>query len=105
LPWILVGTGAALLVTGAVTGVLAISRHADSDRECPEGRCTADGVRFEDQANTFAWVANVTIPLGVIAGAAGAYLLLRNPTPRPAATRPGAHIAPSSSGLVLYGSF
>jgi hypothetical protein len=95
LPWILVGTGAALVGTGAVTGVLAFSKHSDSDAECPAGRCTADGVKLEDQANTFAWISNVTIPLGVIAGAAGAYLFLRSP----------ARVAPTASGFVVYGAF
>lgn len=105
LPWILVGTGAVLLGTGAVTGVLAFARHDDSNRECPDGRCTAQGVQYEDQANTFGWVANVTIPLGVLAGAAGAYLFLKDPTPRASTARAGARIAPTSSGLVLYGAF
>jgi hypothetical protein len=84
LPWILVGTGGALLVAGAVTGALAFSKHSDSNAACPDGRCTSAGVSAEHQANTFAWIANVTIPLGVIAGAAGAYLFLRNPTSRAA---------------------
>lgn len=95
LPWVLVGTSAVLLGTGAVTGILAFSKHADSDAECPDGKCTAKGVDAESQANTFAWIANVTIPLGVIAGAAGAYLFLKSP----------AKVAPTASGLVVYGAF
>ncbi len=95
LPWILAGTSVVLLGTGAATGLLAFSKHSDSDAECPAGRCTAEGVRLEDQANTFAWIANVTIPLGVIAGAAGAYLFLKSPT----------RVAASMRGVVLYGAF
>jgi hypothetical protein len=95
LPWILVGTSAVLLGTGAVTGVLAFSKHSDSDAECPDGKCTAKGADAESQANTFAWIANITIPLGVIAGAAGAYLFIKSP----------AKVAPTASGLVVYGAF
>lgn len=95
LPWVLVGTGAVLLGTGALTGILAFSKHSDSDAECPDGKCTAKGVDAESQANTFAWIANITIPLGVIAGAAGAYLFLKSP----------AKVAPTASGLVVYGAF
>lgn len=105
LPWILVGSGALLLGAGAVSGALAFSRHGDSDAGCPGGRCTAQGVRDEEQANAFAWVANVTIPLGVVAGAVGTYLLLRKPQHVGVSARGGARVVPTSSGLVLYGAF
>lgn len=99
LPWILVGTGAVLLGAGTVTGVLAFSKHADSDDACKDGLCTAVGVRHENQANTFAWVSNVTIPVGVIAGAVGAYLFLKSPA------KASAQISPTLSGLMIEGAF
>ncbi|HEY8076491.1 MAG TPA: hypothetical protein VIF62_20340 [Labilithrix sp.] len=101
LPWILVGTGAALIGAGAITGVLAFSKHSDSNRECPDGACTSAGVSDEHQANTFAWVSDITIPLGVIAAAAGTWLLIRKPAP----TTAGAHVAPTTSGVIVYGAF
>jgi hypothetical protein len=105
LPWILVGTGVALIGTGAVTGVLAFSKHSDSDAECPEGRCTAKGVDAENQANTFAWISNITLPLGIIAGGVGAYLLIRKPSPSATTAKASARIAPTPTGFVLQGAF
>lgn len=105
LPWILVGTGVALIGTGAVTGILAFSKHSDSDAECPNDRCTARGVDLENQANTFAWISNVTLPLGIIAGGIGAYLFIKKPGPSTATARASARIAPSPTGFVVQGSF
>jgi hypothetical protein len=105
LPWILVGTGVALIGTGAVTGVLAFSKHSDSDAECPDGRCTSKGVDAENQANTFAWISNITLPLGLIAGGIGAYLFIKSPSPSTNTARASARIAPTPSGVVLFGAF
>jgi hypothetical protein len=102
LPWILVGTGAVLIGAGAVTGVLAIGKHGDSNDACPAGRCTAAGVDAENQANTFAWISDVTIPLGVVAAGVGTYLFLRDPKPRAAAH---VQISPTTSGVVVHGAF
>jgi hypothetical protein len=106
LPWILVGTGVALVGTGAITGILAFSKHSDSDAECPNDRCTAKGVDAENQANTFAWISNITLPLGVIAGAAGAYLFIRKPSSlsSPSASA-SARVRPTPTGLVIDGTF
>lgn len=104
LPWILVGTGVALVGAGTVTGILAFSKHADSDAECPNDRCTAKGVDAENQANTFAWISNITLPLGIIAGGLGAYLFIKKPSSTMTA-RASAHITPSPTGFVLYGAF
>jgi hypothetical protein len=105
LPWILVGTGVALIGTGAVTGILAFGKHSDSDAECPDGRCTAKGVDLENQANTFAWISNITLPLGIIAGGVGAYLLIRKPSPSATTAKASARIAPTPTGFVLQGAF
>ena len=102
LPYILVGTGIALIGAGTVTGILAFSKHSDSDAECPEGRCTAKGVDAENQANTFAWISNITLPLGVIAAGVGAYLFIKKPS---SAAPASARLSPTSSGLLLHGAF
>ncbi len=72
--FVLVGVGAASLATGAVFGALALSKNADSERCGQDPQCTRDAAY--PTANTFAWVANVTIPVGIVAGGIGAYLLL-----------------------------
>lgn len=102
LPWILVTSGVVLIGAGTVTGVLAFSKHSDSDAECPNDRCSPKGVDLEKDANTFAWISNVTIPVGVIAAAVGTYLFIKSPG---ASKSTSARIAPTSSGAVLYGTF
>ena len=67
---VLVGVGAASLATGAVFGALALSKNADSERCGQDPQCTRDAAY--PTANTFAWVANVTIPVGIVAGGIGA---------------------------------
>jgi len=73
----LLGLGGLFMVGGGVSGILAIDRHAESDRLCqsPPG-CTRDGVEAEASANRFAWGANLGIGLGIVAAGIGTYLLL-----------------------------
>ncbi len=74
------GVGVATLLGGGVFGVLAVGQ-ASKAAECsnPEG-CT--GARYQDaasahtRANTFANVANVLVPVGLVFGGVGAALFL-----------------------------
>ena len=70
----LVAVGVASLATGAVFGALALSKNAESEQCGRDPQCTRDTAY--PTANTFAWVADVTIPVGIIAGGLGAYFLL-----------------------------
>ena len=75
--WGLVGLGGLFVVGGGISGVIAIDRHAESDRLCkdPPG-CTSEGVSAETSANRFAWGANIGIGLGLVSAAVGTVLLL-----------------------------
>lgn len=72
------GVGVAALLTGGVFGVLAVGQ-ASNAAECsnPAG---CSGARYQDaenahtRANTFANVANVLVPLGLVFGGVGAAL-------------------------------
>jgi hypothetical protein len=79
---------------GAYFGVLAIHHRTESDRACPNGNCTAEGVSFNDSAISAAWGADIAIGLGIVGVAVGTYLLL---TSSPA--RAGAGHASSISRL------
>jgi len=81
LGYVMTSAGGVLLVGGGISGVLAIDRHAASDRECPGGpdSCTAAGVRAEESATRFSWGANIGIGLGLVAAGVGTYLLLTAP--------------------------
>lgn len=85
--WGLVGLGGLFVVGGGISGVIAIDRHAESDRLCkdPPG-CTPEGVSAETSANRFAWGANIGIGLGLVSAAVGAVLLF---TQKPSSGRAG----------------
>ncbi len=96
--FVLGGTGIALLAAGTVAGVLAIDRHAESDRLCPGGRCTKEGAEAEDAANRLAWGANIAIGAGLLAGGLGAYFLFWRGDSQ-------VKIAPSLAGAAVLGKF
>ncbi|MBL8609847.1 MAG: hypothetical protein JNL38_21110 [Myxococcales bacterium] len=86
----LAGTGVVSAGVGAVFGALALGQNEASKRCGADPACTRD--EGYPKANTYAWVANVTIPVGVVLTAIGAYLVLtsgRAPEPRRAAMGPG----------------
>lgn len=86
--FVLGGVGIAVLATGAVFGVAAIINNNDAQKCGPP--CTRDSDaanasdRATDRALVFANIANVTIPVGALAVAAGTFLLL---TARPKDTK------------------
>lgn len=81
--WVVMGAGAASLGVGSVFGVQAFSKRSDAESLCAASRCE-EGHRANDDAARAAWIANVGIGVGVVALAAGLYLVLRD-NPRPAA--------------------
>jgi hypothetical protein len=95
------GIGLATLATGGVFGVLAIVANSDA-KKCPTP-CTVgsqdalDSNSATDRAITFANIANVTIPLGVIGSALGAYLVLTAGSDKAVA------ISPRANGIDVSG--
>ncbi len=114
------GAGLAMLAAGAVFGVLTISKNDDGITECrvgtpasdfaPNGRCYegSDAWRrandAKDSAETFANVANVLVPLGLVAGAVGAWLVLSHKSKAPSVAST-IRVAPSFGGVAAGGSF
>ena len=75
--------GGILVGLGAVAGVFALSKKAESDDACPTPTsCGAGGVSAMRTAETFAWTSNVAIGVGLVAAAAGVILLLTEPRSR-----------------------
>jgi serine/threonine-protein kinase len=72
----LLGLGGLLVIGGSVSGIVAIDRHAESDRLCGPPGCTSDGAAAEVSANRYAWGANIGIGLGLVSAAVGTYLVL-----------------------------
>lgn len=103
--FVLGGVAIAALAAGTLCAVLAIDRHAESDQECPGGRCSEVGAQAESAANRFAWGANIGIGTGLVAGAVGGYLLFKS---GPAAPRTQVTLSPQAAGATgafLVGRF
>lgn len=81
---VLGGVGLAAVGVGSFFGVRASSKRSDSDKGCTvvngDERCTQSAVDLNDEARTSARIADVSIGLGVVALAAGAYLYFTSPT-------------------------
>jgi hypothetical protein len=63
--------GAALLAAGTVFGLRAFSQWSDRDNQC------TDAARACSPGLTSAWIANITLPLGVLGMGAASYRLWR----------------------------
>lgn len=102
------GLGLATLLVGGTFGVLAITNNNEATSDCASPCYTNNGgAQLSDQATNralvFANVANVTLPLGAILGATGAYLVLTANKSKPS-PGPRAHALVGPSGLVVGGS-
>jgi hypothetical protein len=76
-PWIVMGSGAALIVGGAITGILALKTKSDLDSACPDGGCPP-GSGFESdvsRGNTLALMTDVLMITGAVALGAGVALM------------------------------
>ncbi len=100
--------GVAAMAAGGVFGVLAITNDGDAAKACPspcvagsnEARAADDTT---DRALVFANVANVALPIGLIAAAIGGYMFLSaGPTEKPAVS---ARISPRPGGGSLVVSW
>jgi hypothetical protein len=86
--WIYVafGAGAAGLVTGAVTGILALGVRSDIEAECPNLECApanpAQLAYFESQRDKYhllGTVSGIGFVVGIAGAAAGTALLVMQP--------------------------
>lgn len=93
-PWIVLGTGAAMLVAGAVTGVVALGKTSDIEDRCPDDRCQR-GFDLESErsnAKTFVRVTDALLIAGGVVTAGGLGWLFfdsrgEKPTPKPGSAR------------------
>ncbi len=101
------GVGAAGIVLGTIGGVMAIVKRSDSNKECPGGTganmCSVKGVAANEDAKTFAWVANIGFGVGIVGLTVGTILFFMG-KPQP---QQRAWIAPviGPDGASLVGRF
>jgi hypothetical protein len=74
LAYVLLGVGGAGLLTGTITGLIAISKK--NELECERDRCPPDQHDKLDSARSMALISTIGFGVGIAGGAAGAVLLL-----------------------------
>lgn len=102
----LLAVGVGALSMGAICGARAMADGDEIERLCGAGRCTTDASwamsqRLEARARTEARLADVALPLGAVALAAGAYLLWTKPRARHEGPTSKLHLAPTASPHAL----
>jgi hypothetical protein len=75
-PWLMVAGGGALVLAGAVTGLLAIGAESDLENLCPHDRCPAGFEDKQQEGGTLAAVTDVLWVTGVVAAGVGVVLLV-----------------------------
>jgi hypothetical protein len=103
LAYVALGVGGALLVTGAVTGVLALGKHSSLNSSCPGGTCTPDQQSNIDSYHTMGLVSTVGFIGGAVVGGLGAYLFFTSSPAQPAKTGVVPYLGPGTLGA--YGRF
>jgi hypothetical protein len=76
LMWVGFGVGAAGVATGAVTGVLSLSKTNQAKKLCDGSHCPSEAQGDIDSATTLANVANVAFAVGVVGLGVGVWQLL-----------------------------
>jgi tetratricopeptide (TPR) repeat protein len=102
------GVGAALLVSGAVTGGLALAQFSELSDECPDNRCPSTNERDKaERADTLALATDILIPTGAVLGTLGVVLLVlskkESESGSPVAFEPV--VGPGQAGFVVEGRF
>lgn len=94
LGWGLTGGGAAALVAGAVFAGVTLSTKSDLDGACADKACPSSARDDYDSARTTATVSGIALGVGVVAVAAGVYLLVIRRDERPSAQSAWVQVAP-----------
>ncbi len=78
------GVGAAGLLTGGVTGALAMGRHSALQAKCASGQCPPDQQSAIDSYRSMGNLSTIAFTVGAVGAAAGLTLLLTAPEESPA---------------------
>lgn len=108
LAYVLWGVGGAGLLTGTITGIMAVSKKGDLEDECtPSKQCPSSAEGTLDSAKTLALVSTIGFGVGIAGAAAGTVLYFM--APESSAALPSFHaygttarpyVTPTSAGIV-----
>jgi hypothetical protein len=95
LSYVMLGLGGVGLITGGVTGAMALGKKSELD--CPDKTCTGSEADELDNANTLALVSTIGFGVGIAATTLGVILLVTSGSGKeapPTATIDGVRIRP-----------
>jgi tetratricopeptide (TPR) repeat protein len=104
------GVGAALLVSGAVTGGLALAQYSELSDQCPNNQCPSTNEKDKaERADTLALATDILIPTGAVLGTLGIVLLVLSKKERGTAASDKIGfvpaVGPGQAGLAVEGRF
>jgi hypothetical protein len=73
--WVAIGVGGALVITGAITGGVALAKNGEIEDNCPQGNCPPPYHDDVEQRDRLALTADILLPVGAAAAVAGVLLL------------------------------
>jgi hypothetical protein len=85
LGYVAIAAGGALLVGGAVTGVIALGQQGDLDKHCPGGECEPAYHGDVDSYDTMKLFSTIGLVGGAVIGGVGVYLVLSSGSSSPSA--------------------
>jgi hypothetical protein len=95
--WSFLATGVLGLAAGGIAGIVALDRYHSLSERCPNHSCQPSEYGALDDYNRSRTVFMIAVPIGLAAGAAGGFLLLRAEPLVP--VRVGAMISPTHVGV------
>jgi hypothetical protein len=102
--YVVAGAGAVSLGLGTFFGIRSLSAYSEAEHLCPTHRtCSEESRRARDSAETHAWISNVALGVGLIAGGTGAWLILSHDSGKTVAT--GVTSVGNGAGPELRGAF
>jgi hypothetical protein len=104
LGFVALGVGAAGLVVGGVTGVMAMGKRGDLDDACPGGQCPPEQQDTLDSYRSLGTVSTIGFIVGGVGVATGVTLLLTSKNKTESAGRQ-VNLRIGASGVAMSGSF
>jgi tetratricopeptide (TPR) repeat protein len=80
LPFVLMGTGGAMVIGGVVVGAMASSKHSELEEKCGDGPCDRSLKSLADEGKTLALTADIMLFGGLAVAGTGAVLWLLDST-------------------------
>jgi serine/threonine-protein kinase len=96
--WVAGGVGVVGVGLGSFFGLRAISDKNDGNAHCSGKFCDSQGLSDENTAHTYATLSTVSMIVGVVGLAAGAYFIVSGSSPQSAQLRVGPMVLARGSG-------